>query len=158
MSADLRVRPLAEADIPALDDLGHRAPGLWAHRLDEQSRYISLTLVASIGPNPIGHAVLTWEGPRGTPDISDVWVVPSHRRQGVARFLIESCESVARDQGMTRVGLSVGVENHAAQALYSSLGYLETPDPPFEESGEWTDAGGIVRAWSEWVRYRVKSL
>lgn len=55
--------------------------------------------------------------------LSDVWVEEGARRRGVARALIAAAEDWMRQQGMSRVELSVAMRNPDAQALYAGLGY-----------------------------------
>jgi len=56
--------------------------------------------------------------------LEDLFVVPSARRQGVARALMLRAEQFARENGAERLTLSTAHDNHAAQALYRSLGYV----------------------------------
>lgn len=57
---------------------------------------------------------------------SGTGVVPSHRRQGLARELMESSFALLRERGCTRYILEVIDLNQAAAALYRSLGFVET--------------------------------
>lgn len=50
-------------------------------------------------------------------------VAASHRGQGVGRALITRAIEHASARGLTRIELTVHVENHAAQALYRSVGF-----------------------------------
>lgn len=55
-----------------------------------------------------------------------VWGVavdPEHRKQGIAKKLLQRLVGHARDQGILQVQLAVAVDNPAAQALYRSLGF-----------------------------------
>ncbi|HEX3682111.1 MAG TPA: GNAT family N-acetyltransferase [Bryobacteraceae bacterium] len=56
--------------------------------------------------------------------LEDLFVVPSSRRHGVARALMLRAEQFARENGAERLTLSTAHDNHAAQALYRSLGYV----------------------------------
>ncbi|HTU46035.1 MAG TPA: GNAT family N-acetyltransferase [Bryobacteraceae bacterium] len=56
--------------------------------------------------------------------LEDLFVVPSARRQGVARALMLRAEQFARENRAERLTLSTAHDNHAAQALYRSLGYI----------------------------------
>lgn len=51
---------------------------------------------------------------------------PEHRRQGLARTLLETLESHARKQKATCVFLEVSETNTAARALYFAAGYAQT--------------------------------
>ena len=56
--------------------------------------------------------------------LEDLFVIPSARRQGVARDLMLYAEQFARDTKAERLTLATAHDNHAAQALYLSLGYV----------------------------------
>ncbi len=56
----------------------------------------------------------------------DLLVFPAFRRQGHARAAFAALEAMARDWGLTELGLHVFAHNLAAQALYRSLGYQTT--------------------------------
>ncbi len=55
--------------------------------------------------------------------LNDLFVTPSHRHQGVARSLMAMARQYAEETGAIRIALSTQRANHAAQALYESLGY-----------------------------------
>lgn len=157
----LRIRPVREEDVFKLEALGHRAPGLARHRLEGQEKHLSLFFLALLGEEIVGHAVLAWVTPdppalEDCANITDVWVRPDWRRHGIATALLEACESVATDQGFARIGLSVGLENAGAQALYARHGYLPLDLPPYHESGRWIDANGRLVEWGEDCRYLIK--
>jgi ribosomal protein S18 acetylase RimI-like enzyme len=55
------------------------------------------------------------------------YVTESYRGQGLGTRLMETAEDWARQQGLPRISLSVGVRNRLGQRLYESLGYeMET--------------------------------
>lgn len=56
--------------------------------------------------------------------LEDLFVNPAARRQGVARALMLHAEQFARESRAERLTLSTAHDNHAAQALYRSLGYV----------------------------------
>ncbi len=69
------------------------------------------------------------EMPRGDARIAYVYqlfVDPPHRRRGHARSALLEVEALARASGLTAVALNVFGHNHAAQALYRSLGFATT--------------------------------
>lgn len=57
--------------------------------------------------------------------ITAVAVHPDHRRQGIARRLLEALQDLAREAGAERATLEVSSANGAATALYSRLGFQE---------------------------------
>ena len=57
-------------------------------------------------------------------DIMNVAVAPEHRRQGVARLLLERLEEALRSRNVHSLTLEVRASNEPAKALYASLGYV----------------------------------
>jgi GNAT superfamily N-acetyltransferase len=55
--------------------------------------------------------------------IRDVFVLPDHRRQGIALSLFAAVRSAAEASGALRLGLQTERENKPALALYRSAGY-----------------------------------
>ncbi|GIL64557.1 hypothetical protein Vafri_18451 [Volvox africanus] len=55
--------------------------------------------------------------------VSNMSVLPSHRRRGLARRLLLQCERVARLWGHSSLWLHVKRSNSGAAALYHSMGY-----------------------------------
>jgi len=61
--------------------------------------------------------------------LNDLFVAPAARKRGVARALMDCARDFATEAGALRLILETAEDNHAAQALYESLGYVR-------ESGE----------------------
>jgi len=61
--------------------------------------------------------------PDGTCEIKRMYVVPSARRQGVARALLRALEDTARERGYTVARMDTGPRQRHAQALYEAEGY-----------------------------------
>jgi GNAT superfamily N-acetyltransferase len=57
--------------------------------------------------------------------LNDLFVVETHRGQGIAKGLIEAAETYARDNGAIRMVLETQVKNTSAQALYEGRGYVK---------------------------------
>lgn len=64
---------------------------------------------------------------RGSPRarIYSLVVDPAARGLGLAQALVLEAEAVARASGCAEVSLEVRIDNHAAQALYTKLGYAQ---------------------------------
>ena len=58
-------------------------------------------------------------------EIKRMYVVPTARRRGVARQLLEALEDAAYDRGYRVVRLDTGPRQQHAMALYASAGYAE---------------------------------
>ena len=53
-------------------------------------------------------------------------VAPEHRGQGIAKALVRTLLTFARDQGYGEVVLTTSLLQHSAQALYQHLGFQKT--------------------------------
>jgi GNAT superfamily N-acetyltransferase len=75
---------------------------------------------------PLGFATLFWSWQ--TLDASrvgvmnDLFVVPSGRRRGVGRALIEECRARCREHGAAELVWETALDNETAQGLYESVG------------------------------------
>ena len=61
----------------------------------------------------------------GEAEVLTLAVAPEQRRQGVARALMQGFAAQAQAAGAETAFLEVAADNHAAIALYLSLGYAE---------------------------------
>jgi GNAT superfamily N-acetyltransferase len=62
--------------------------------------------------------------------LEDVFVRDAARGRGLGRALVEKALEVARERGCTRIELDVQSDNTAARALYTSVGFSDTPKGP----------------------------
>lgn len=53
-------------------------------------------------------------------------VTPEHRGQGIAKALVRTVLTLARDQGYGEVVLTTSILQHSALALYQRLGFQKT--------------------------------
>lgn len=135
------VRRLEEGDPDALN----RELPVWSvleypNRLRAQGRGQMVQVVAWEGDVPVGRGMVLFPEHdefsasavrEGCAEVRDVFVRPEHRRRGVARSIMAALEDAAREQGMLRVGLSVGLDEDAApaRAFYDELGYRHAHGP-----------------------------
>ena len=163
------VKPAISTDVPVLEThLPFGPPEKHADRFSRQSQGQVVYLVAWYNGVPIGHALLKWQGAdedqvasvlQGTcPDVEDLFVAESSRSQGVGRRLLDAAEHLVREHGFQRIGLSVGVDNPRARALYEHLGYRDAGLGLLHEHGEYVDSSGCRRSWDETCVYLTKSL
>lgn len=90
------------------------------------------SLVAILGGRVVGIVSVLWESSyagfrdRGIPLVHQVSVAGPSQRQGVATALLAAAEQLARDRGVTTLGITVGLTGGygPAQRLYAKLGYL----------------------------------
>lgn len=71
-----------------------------------------------------GYDYMALRGPAGV--LHDVIVDAEHRRRGLGRLLIEATLAFFRSRDVPRVVLSTAVQNEAAQALFTSMGFRRT--------------------------------
>jgi ribosomal protein S18 acetylase RimI-like enzyme len=97
------------------------------------------SLVAVRDDEPVGLVNLGVRGPDAW--IGGLGVVPSERRRGTGRRLMEAVHEKARARSVERVWLEVIVENTQAVALYEQLGYTHV-----RELEVWSLAGAAGEA------------
>jgi ribosomal protein S18 acetylase RimI-like enzyme len=136
-------RRAASSDIPTLVELmgefyaesSFRLDEAWAARAFEamigQPAYGAVWVIESAGV-PVGHAVLSvrfameFGGLSGY--IDDLFVRPSHRRQGMASVALDALLAECRRRECRSVHVEVGLDNGAAQALYRAHGLAQGED------------------------------
>lgn len=122
---DIRVRPLARTDLPAvmeLEYLGHSHPWPESTFLDCFKPNYRLW-AAERGEELIGYAVVTYMVDEA--HLLNICVSPRVRGQGIARWLLRHLIAVAVADGMDQLILEVRVSNDAAAQLYLSEGFSE---------------------------------
>lgn len=131
------IRRATTADIESLNALAAangsaKAPDYFETCLAEQDAGRRALYIIATGDADAGYGMLNWHPQYslykrlGIPEIQDLNVIPAHRRMGLARALIAHCETTARAQSCTQMGISVGLYSDygAAQRLYVTLGYV----------------------------------
>ena len=78
-------------------------------------------LVAESDEGIVGVLIAGWDGWRG--NVYRLAVLPSHRRQGIARLLVDAGHERLRALGAHRVTALVGGEEGAAHGLWRAVGY-----------------------------------
>jgi GNAT superfamily N-acetyltransferase len=128
-------------------------------RLSDQGGEGSTYLIAWEDDRPIGHAHIAWSGTHlGLPEIQDVFVLPEHRRRGIASRLTEAAEDEARRRGSDRISLSVSLEqNPVAKVLYEKLGYVDAGVEPVRVLGQIMICGRPLEV-DDTLLYLVKEL
>ena len=126
MTADIRAA--TSADIDAVLAVWAAARSVAARTPDDPEavqllldRDPGALLVAEAGGEVVGALIAGWDGWRG--NVYRLAVLPSHRRHGIARRLVEAGHERLRAQGARRVTALVGGEEGAAHGLWRALGY-----------------------------------
>jgi len=81
-------------------------------------------VVARLDGDPVGCGALKRKDAT-TGEIKRMWTRSSARRRGVARRILHTLESIARDSGIATLHLETNRTLIEAQALYRNEGYLE---------------------------------
>lgn len=66
-------------------------------------------------------------------EVTELYVCPGCRRQGVARQLLEAFLDACRQEGVEAVTVLTGEDNAPAQALYQSMGFAPSGEAHFEQ-------------------------
>lgn len=96
-----------------------------------------------------GHAIITksYDVRRGAPNVvlCELYVIPEHRRGGLARKLMSAVARRARDLGARELAITTGVENEVAQKFFNAVGAKRREAAVFMMSAdgiEWLAAEG----------------
>ncbi len=105
--------------------------GYFEARLQEQDSDALVVLVAQAEGAYAGHGLVRWEssyGPfaaAGIPEIQDLNVLPTFRRQGVGAHLLDKAETlIATRSSLAGIGVGLYADYGAAQRLYTRRGYI----------------------------------
>lgn len=119
--------------VTSFQEIGWDKPrSLYEEYLAEQKSKIRSTFVAIINHKFRGYVTLKWKSDynnfrhHAIPEIADLNVLPAYRKKGLGSKLIAACETMAKEQGHTQIGLGVGLtaDYGNAQRLYVKLGFV----------------------------------
>lgn len=103
----------------------------WVERLGD----VGTVIVAYDGSIPIGFGALDITTMEPETGLLGVWVLPDHRRKGLATELAEAILEFAREAGYRRIRGRLPEGNEPALSFLSSIGAmvpLRNPDTTFE--------------------------
>lgn len=69
----------------------------------------------------------------------DLFVLPTARKQGAGKLLLQAAETKAASEGKSRMDLTTATDNKTAQSLYESLGWIR--DTVFLTYNRWVGSG-----------------
>lgn len=127
-------------DFNAEYEMATASPAAIAERirllLAEEPRFTVL-LVGAEDASPEGFAVLRFRAALASEGlecyVAELYVVPERRGNGLGRALMNEAISLARTEGADTIDLGTSDDDHAARALYESLGFVNReggPDGP----------------------------
>lgn len=134
---NLKIRQAGVDDLSILHDMALAMKvvkdiGYFEMAMEHQEAGERLVFIAEYDEQAAGYCMLAWS-PKyafyramGYPEIQDLNVLPGFRQRGIARTMIAHCEELARQKGLARMGISVGLTASygPAQRLYFKLGYI----------------------------------
>ena len=122
----MTVRSARQDDLDAVLALWGGARSAHAVTEDTPERVAGLIaseslLVAEDGGEIVGALIAAFDGWRG--NMYRLAVVPSRRRRGIARLLVEAGEARLRARGAPRVTALVAFDDAAARGFWEAVGY-----------------------------------
>ncbi|MBW8349671.1 GNAT family N-acetyltransferase [Bacillus sp. IITD106] len=89
-------------------------------------------LLAKSDDTPVGFIALNWgfsttKG-KSILIIQDLFVMPSFRRNGIARMLIDEAILLAKEKDANRLHLNTDTNNNNARSLYQAMGFKWFPE------------------------------
>jgi len=155
----ITVRSATEEDLSAIrQHLGQTDPRLVDEhfRLQREGLMFFAVALDDQANELVGIALLDLNSEM-TPELRNMFVAPTARRQGAGRALSQWVEQKAREAGHTAVFLAVDPNNEKAVPLYISLEYHPTGEHLFVEEPEVEQVPDPSRASSHYAIYK-KSL
>ena len=123
-----RIRVATGKDLPsliALENMCFKEETFHKKKLEYLlTKAKSMVLVASSDDDMIGSIIILLRKNIGNARIYSLNVHPEHRRIGIAGSLMDTSERILIERGFKNITLEVGINNHAAQNLYWSKGFL----------------------------------
>jgi len=88
--------------------------------------FYNILLAADGGESRLGYLWIEVDSQRKRCFINDIYLHAEFRHQGWGRKVLELLETDMKQQGITRIGLSVFGDNTNAQEFYRKMGYVVT--------------------------------
>lgn len=124
---------MAVEDIGPVLGLWSRCPGIGLNDADTPEKIAAylqrnpgLSFVAEIGNELTGAVLCGHDGRRGY--LNHLAVLPTHRRRGLGRALVERCIDALGRAGLEKCHLFVFPENHDAMAFWRQSGWVHRTD------------------------------
>jgi len=105
---------------------GLEADRIKAHGFGQTALFEAWVAQERVNTPVIAHAVITksYDVRRACPNIvlCELYVVPEHRRGGLARKLMSAVARRARELGARELAITTGIGNEAAQRFFAAVG------------------------------------
>lgn len=128
-----RERMFRDMELPAAFDDMAPAFELWLRHALPSKTYLGWMAVTSDGEIVGGAGLIVIPWPPGPISMDprcgfvfNVYTNPAHRKQGLARRLMDAVHDYCRAEGMERMVLNAST---FGQSLYESMGYVPTDEP-----------------------------
>ncbi|MCL2397663.1 MAG: ribosomal protein S18-alanine N-acetyltransferase [Defluviitaleaceae bacterium] len=119
------IEPMEQRHIDRIYDIEMRSFSVpWGYDMlvSELDNPYSMGIVVYIADEIAGYATMRHIINEG--HIGNIAVAPEHRGRGVGNALIEKLLQIAKDMNMIGITLEVGINNAAAQRLYTKNGFV----------------------------------
>jgi GNAT superfamily N-acetyltransferase len=138
MDSSYQIRRAVQRDADAIAKLAAQAAGeeggvsaleadrIKAHAFGSSALFEAWVAQERANAPLLAHAVITksYDVRRACPSIvlCELYVVPDHRRGGLARKMMSAVARRARDLGARELAITTGVENEVAQRFFAAVG------------------------------------
>jgi len=109
----------------------------------------------------VGYGLLVFKTPemKFLPSITDLYIRPEFRSQGIGTFMIHEMEKIALERGYREIFIGVDPKgNERAYSLYLRLGYKPIQEEPYLNHWSITTSDGEIHEGHDWNIDLRKSL
>lgn len=166
---EIMIRELREEDAQIISnsfkEQGWEKPvDLYMNYLEEQNRGERVSLIAEVDGAFAGYVNVIWKSyypsfvERGIPEINDLNVLITYRRQGIGSQLMDKAEEIMKGRsGIAGIGVGLTPDYGNAQILYVRRGYI--PDGKGIHNGQhYITNGESAVVNDDLVMYLTKQL
>lgn len=166
----IQIKPATEQDSISLNQhLPTNIPNFHEKKIKEQDSGNNVWLIAWEDNIPVGHIQVRFDGMQdsnyvkqfvnGYAHIESLRVKEEYRNQGIGTQLILESEKLAKQKGLTKIGIAVGeTDNPNARKLYEKMGYKEWDKGTFNVSWTVKDKSGQEITETEKCIYLIKTF
>ncbi len=165
---ELTIRQIEKSD---LDKMDYTFKSEFGRTHADDLHYQSLSdisfFVAWRNDNPVGHALVSWLGPReetvrkdypDCPEIYRLRVLKKFRSQGIATAIINKCEKEAIRRHFLLIGLGTHSNITSKDNLYKQLGYEPSTVNSYVDTYKTRSDDGTVVTIRKDAQFLIKKL